>query len=387
MYLANYIETLRREKEQYLTEEYANFYSDFNYNDLDLVLSTLHSELLDAFKRLNLRLPTESNGAYFRADDSRNLINIIDNIKTLQRKAANTEYAFEIEKEYQSLIDICDSFLSSAYGSNIPPNMSKIDLYYKQPVFKKSNNIKIGKNSTDKVVKLQLIGEGSYAFVYQFYDPFYDKTIILKRAKKDLDKKELQRFKEEFESMKILNSPYIVEVFKYDDEKKEYTMEFMDHTLYDYILNKKNNDLNVNERKSIVFQILKAFDYIISKGLLHRDISPKNILIKTYEDTNVVKIADFGLVKTPNSDLTSVNTELKGCFNDPNLRLDGFKNYSIIHETYALTLLIFFIMTGKTNTTNISNEPLKNFVLRGLSADHSLRYKSIKELELAFKQL
>ncbi|XQF94187.1 protein kinase domain-containing protein (plasmid) [Pseudoalteromonas espejiana] len=49
---------------------------------------------------------------------------------------------------------------------------------------------------------------------------------------------------------------------------------------------------------------------------MHRDISPKNILLKEYDDVAVVKIADFGLVKIVDSELTSENTDFKGYYND-----------------------------------------------------------------------
>lgn len=60
------------------------------------------------------------------------------------------------------------------------------------------------------------------------------------------------------------------------------------------IFQSHNSTLDCKQRKSIVRQILRAFEYIHSKGQLHRDISPKNILVKLYEDTIVIKIADFG---------------------------------------------------------------------------------------------
>ena len=382
----NYIEELHREKEQNLTDEYLGFYPDFKYNGLDLLLSTLHSELLESFKTLNQRLPTGDYEAHFWADSSRTLMNIIEQINTLQRRAQQSEYAFEIKDDYKSIIKKCDKFLSSSGGSQIPPNMEKIVLYYVQPIFIKNNSIKISNDPKERNANLQFVGEGSYALVYKFEDVFYGKKFILKRAKKDLNEKELLRFKQEFEIMKYLNSPYIVEVFKYNEEKKEYIMEFLDCTLHEYI-NKNNNTLTKTKRKSIVAQILKAFEYIASKNILHRDISPKNVLIKKYEDTDVIKISDFGLVKIPDSDLTSVNTELKGYFNDPDLRLSGFGNYTITHETYALTRLIFFVMTGKTNTENISDPNLKKFISKGLNPNHSLRYKSIKEIEAAVKAL
>ena len=233
--------------------------------------------------------------------------------------------------------------------------------------------------STSKKINLHPMGEGSYALVYYYRDEFYNKKIALKRAKKDLSKKE-------FEELKLLNSPYIVEVYSYNDFNKEYTMECMDSNLYNFI--QKNNDkLTIEERKGYVFQIIKGFKYIHSKSRLHRDINPKNILIKIYDDVNVVKISDFGLVKQEESQLTTINTEFKGWFNDPNLRIIGFDNYDMCHEIYALTMTIYFIMTGKTNTTKINNNSLKEFISIGMNSDIEKRYKDVAELHNAFKKV
>ena len=59
-----------------------------------------------------------------------------------------------------------------------------------------------------------MIGEGSYAHVYKYKDPFYDRFIVVKRAENNLVEKELERFKCEYKSMKEFSSPYIVEVYR-----------------------------------------------------------------------------------------------------------------------------------------------------------------------------
>ena len=72
--------------------------------------------------------------------------------------------------------------------------------------------------------------------------------MVLKRAKKNLDDKELARFKQEFEVLKKLHSPYIVEVYAYNDKSHEYTMERMDKNIYDYI-RRNNTKLTLASRK------------------------------------------------------------------------------------------------------------------------------------------
>ena len=163
-------------------------------------------------------------------------------------------------------------------------------------------------------------------------------------------------------------------------------MEYMDFTLRKYI--EKNNSKIVKEtRKLIANQILRGFKYVHSKKLLHRDISPENVLIREYEDTIVVKISDFGLVKTPDSKLTSIDTKPKGYFNDPILATEGFENYQISHEIYALTKLIYFVISGRTNTTNIKEPNLRKFVSKGTSSNREERFQSVDEMINAVKNL
>lgn len=378
----NYLAELRMDMQ--LTDEFAEFYDPFERSDLILILSTLHSFLINLFKCMNGRLPTKNIVAHFWADPSRELIDTIDKIETLQRRLKNSKYAFDIEEYNQGIISKCNEFLSSSGGSTIPENMEKIELYYKAPIFIKSNTVKIEHPNKNSINNLIPLGEGSYALTYKYHDDFYDKDFVIKKAKKNLSEKELKRFKQEFEIMKVLNSPYIVDVYSYNDDNS-YIMEYMDFTLDKYIkLN--NNKLSSGLRKSICLQLLKACKYLHEKGYLHRDLAPTNVLIKTYDDVLVVKIADFGLAKNPINQLTTINTEFKGYFNDPNLKLEGFNNYDLPHEIYALTMLIYFILTGKTNTSQIDNTKLEQFVKKGLG-EKTNRYKSVDELCEAFKNI
>ena len=388
MNIENYIESQYREllSCRQINVEYSDLYKSFRNQKLREILMTLHHDLVGLFRTMNERLPTGEHEAHFWAEPSRDLIKRIEIIFSLVSSLKATPLAFQIDPYYLELLTRCRDFLSSSGGSSLPPNMAKVELYYTLPIFLPLSSITISHKQQDFTFDLKLIGSGSYANVYKYKDTFYNRPFILKRAKKELTDKEMARFKREFDVMNDLSSPYILEVYCYNPDKNEYIMEYMDYTLDGYIA-AHNSTLTIIQRKGIAQQILRAFDYLHSKGHLHRDISPKNILIKEYDDTLVVKLSDFGLVKIPDSTLTTVNTEFKGYFNDPALVVEGFNTYGIVHETYALTRVIYFVMTGKTNTEKITNQNLRNFVERGLNPDKTKRFQNIRDMISAFKTI
>lgn len=386
MNIENYIESQYRELLlcSQINAEYSDLYKSFRNQKLREILMTLHHDLVGLFRTMNERLPTGEHEAHFWAEPSRDLIKRIEIIFSLVSSLKETPLAFQIDPYYLDLLTRCRDFLSSSGGSSLPPNMAKVELYYTLPIFLPLSSITISHKQQDFTFDLKLIGSGSYANVYKYKDTFYNRPFILKRAKKELTDKEVARFKREFDVMNDLSSPYILEVYCYNPDKNEYIMEYMDYTLDGYIA-AHNSTLTIVQRKGIAQQILRAFDYLHSKGHLHRDISPKNILIKEYDDTLVVKLSDFGLVKIPDSTLTTVNTEFKGYFNDPALVVEGFNTYGIVHETYALTRVIYFVMTGKTNTEKITNQNLRAFVEKGLNPDKIKRFQNIRDMISAFK--
>jgi len=377
--IENYLESQMRELGIDVNEEYLEMYDNISNPKLKLIFSTLHSRLISTFKIMNERLPTGEFEAHFWAEPSRTLIATIEMIEGLRRALKQGQFSFRVEDYYQSLIEKCNTFLSRSGGSLIPPGIEKIILYYTIPIFIPNDILTIPRKETTEAFSLKLIGEGSYAQVYKYKDTYYNRYFVVKRAKKELDTKELQRFEQEYQEMAKLNSPYVVEVYCYHADQNEYVMEYMDYSLYDFI-QYNNGKLTSQKRKNIGLQVIKAFTYIHSKEILHRDINPNNILLKEYEDVLVVKVADFGLVKIPDSQLTSLYTEFKGYFNDPSLIVDGFSSYNILHETYALTRLLFYVMTGRTNVDNIKNTHLKIFIEKGLNVDKSQRFQNISEL-------
>lgn len=359
------------------------YYKNIINDNLAYLFAYFHFKLNNLFEFLNYKM--DVRGRHYNADESRELISIINDEKNLYNELKNSIYSFYIEEKYLKLINLCEPFLSQSGGSSIPEDFNKIVTIKSRPIFYLNSTV----NIKNLQINLKLIGEGSYAKVSKYKDEFYNKYFAIKKANKDLNEKELERFKLEFEIMKKANSPYILEVYNYNKDDNSYIMEYANITLFKYI-EQNNTKLNLSQRIGIINQIFKAFEYIHQNIGLHRDISTTNILLKIYDnDLLVVKISDFGLAKLKNSTLTSDNTDFKGSLNDPKLNIvGGFKNYSIEHETYALTRLIYFIVTGKTIIDNkFRNKDFESFIQNGISDDLARRYKNIQEMKIVFNKI
>jgi hypothetical protein len=354
---------------------YYRHYEDIHPKALAHLFAYFHFSFNSLFKFMSPELLYKQ---HYSADQSRELIEIIKYYKLLTNSLIFYKSAYIIEDRYKNAINESSKFLSDYGGSSIPEDFQSIELIENAPIFYIESAIKIKKYTFET----KLIGEGSYAKVLKYKDEFYNKYFAIKKANKGLNEKELERFKIEFETMKKASSPYILEVYNYNKDDNSYIMEYADITLLKYI-EQNNTKLNQSQRINIVNQIFKAFEYIHEniEGL-HRDISTTNILL-------VVKISDFGLMKLKESTLTSDNTDFKGSLNDPKLNIiGGFKDYSIEHETYALTRLIYFIITGKkTIDTKFDNKDFELFIQNGISDDFTLRYKNIQEMKILFNKI
>ena len=148
---------------------------------------------------------------------------------------------------------------------------------------------------------LQIIGEGGMSTVYlsRHVDSGSLAAIkVLKRAYTQ-DQDHLKRFFErEIKTTRALDHPNIVKLL--DSGKKDniyyLVYEFIDGlTLDKYIKSKK---LSVKEIENITLKILAGLSHAHSRGVIHRDIKPQNILITK---DGKVKITDFGIAKAISS--------------------------------------------------------------------------------------
>lgn len=304
------------------------------------VFSNFHKQLNDHFTAINDRARSTR---HYWADSSREMITLIDEVNEALGVMKTAGFDVSFIDEYQSALNRCEPWLSSSGGSEVPEDFQRIKVIKYEPVFIRSEaTVKLQKQKAS--VSLKMVGEGAYATVFSYTDPDYGIKFAVKRAKKDLSDRDLARFKEEFAVLKRLSFPYIVEVYKYDETRNEYKMEFCSETLRKYVA-RRNATLTFATRKRIALQFLYGINYIHTKDLLHRDISLQNVLLKVFDSGALVKITDFGLVKDKKSNFTRTKTEMRGSIHDP--QLESFKEYNILNEIYCVGWILSYVFTGR----------------------------------------
>lgn len=337
-----------------------------------------HSIILESYQFVNNSLSTN---CYFHAPKSRRLRACIKSLFNLQKKLSDTPLSFKIDPYYTSIFT--ESLNVIADGpSNLPKDWETVRLPNSKPIFTLLNAINIEHTPTHIMAsELHEIGKGSFATVYKFHDSFLNRELALKVANEDLNKKELERFSLEYETLARLNSPNIVEVYNYDKELHRYTMEYLPYSLSSYY---KQTSITLEKRIDIAKQVCSAVQYLISKESFHRDLSPNNVLIKEYDDgTIVAKLSDFGLVKTPDFKKTDYLSDPKGTYipREVLLRQVAFKDFGKLQELSSLTDLLFYIMNGFDYDENEdANNVYINAYKAGTNVDLDKRIDNVPEL-------
>lgn len=359
-------------EEHEFSNNYLNLYSDYN-EKFQKIFAYIHEELNNLFEFMNYK---SASNKHFNADESRRLISLTNLFQDLEHGLKNSENEISINTDYRKRLDYCQSFLETSGGSAIPDDYMNFQIVKYEPIFKLSNK-RVFIPTLNQNNELKLIGEGAFSIVKKYKDTHYNKNFALKQAKKDITDRELSRFRREFEIIKELQFPYILEVYNYDTSKDCYTMEYCDCTLKDYI-SKNNQRLAFKSRKKIALQFLYGANYLHRKRILHRDISRNNILVKKYDYNSVlIKLSDFGLVKEEDSDFTNTDTDMKGTIIDP--ALDSFKNYSVENEIYAIGFILQFVFTGKKNL-KFNGDELSEILIKCTDKDPTKRYSKVSQV-------
>ncbi|MEZ6318524.1 MAG: serine/threonine-protein kinase [Phycisphaerales bacterium] len=193
------------------------------------------------------------------------------------------------------------------------------------------------------------LGSGAMASVYKAKQISLDRLVAIKKLPEKFSKNPqfIERFFAEGRAAAQLNHPNIVQAFDVGNEGEIYyfVMEYVvGRTVHDDIV--KHKRYGEKEAVEIVIQVAEALEHAHARGLIHRDVKPKNIMIAK---EGVVKLADMGLARAI-SDKEAAEAEAGKAFGTPYYispeQIRGEVNIGPPADIYALGATLYHMVTG-----------------------------------------
>ncbi|MDZ4838136.1 MAG: serine/threonine-protein kinase [Candidatus Melainabacteria bacterium] len=268
----------------------------------------------------------------------------------------------------------------------------------------------IGKIIGGHYVILELIGEGGMSQVYKAKHMLLNRTVAVKYIlpKYVYDLPSVKRFQQEAQAATALKHPNVCAVneFGIDGEGRSYlVMDYIEGVSLAKILDQETK-LNVDRALEIFAQVSDGLEHAHSKGVIHRDITPGNIVIvKEIDGSDCVKLVDFGiakLVKAEGDDKPNLTRtgEIFGTpvYMSPEQCLG--RNIDVRSDVYSLGCVLYEAITGSqpfkgesslevmmahvngdapTIPVTMAQARVRNIVEQCMRKDPTARYQSVKD--------
>jgi tetratricopeptide (TPR) repeat protein len=213
---------------------------------------------------------------------------------------------------------------------------------------------------------LALLGRGGMAEVYRARDPHLGREVAIKLILPSLADEDNfeRRFETEAKAVAAMTHPHIVQVFDFGlSEHGPYmVMEFVPGgTLKDKFKSSAER-MSLSEAARITEAIASALDYAHSKGVIHRDVKPTNILFRS-DGTPV--LTDFGIARVLDTTQLTASASLTGT---PAYMSPEQANGQPVPQSdlYSLGVVLFEMATGRTPFTASSTTEM---VLKHVQAE------------------
>lgn len=205
----------------------------------------------------------------------------------------------------------------------------------------------IGRLLDNRYEILEQIGSGGMAVVYKARCHRLNRLVAIKILKDELgqDEEFRRRFHAESQAVAMLSHHNIVNVYdvSHSENLNYIVMELIDGiTLKQYLQQK--GALNWREVLHFSTQIAKALEHAHSRGIIHRDIKPHNIMILK---DGTVKVADFGIARVSSAQSTLTREALGSVhYISPEQAKGGKIDYR--SDIYSLGVVMYEMLTGRT---------------------------------------
>ncbi|MCC6678826.1 MAG: serine/threonine protein kinase [Phycisphaerales bacterium] len=204
---------------------------------------------------------------------------------------------------------------------------------------------------------LKQIGEGGFGAVFMAeQEKPVQRRVALKIIKLGMDTGQVvARFEQERQALAMMDHPNIAKVLDAgatETGRPFFVMELCSGVpIVEYC---DTNNLNIEERLELLSQVCNAVQHAHSKGIIHRDIKPTNILVSTQDGLPAAKVIDFGIAKATASKLTerTLFTEHRQLIGTPEYmspeQAEGSLDIDTRTDVYSLGVLLYELLTGST---------------------------------------
>jgi len=206
----------------------------------------------------------------------------------------------------------------------------------------------IGKLLDNRYELLELIGIGGMARVYKARCHRLNRLVAVKILREDMaqDAEFRRRFHDESQAVAMLSHPNIVAVYDVSrsSELEYIVMELIDGITLKQYIRKKGNKLNWREALHFTTQIVKALGHAHSRGIIHRDIKPHNVMVLR---DGSVKVADFGIARVLSAGHSTLTQEALGSVHYISPEQARGSSIDARSDLYAAGVVLYEMITGR----------------------------------------
>ena len=206
--------------------------------------------------------------------------------------------------------------------------------------------LKTGMIIAERYEIVSKIGTGGMADVYKAKDHKLNRFVAVKVLKPEFreDTTFIRKFRSEAQAAAGLTHPNIVNVFDVGDDGGVYyiVMELIDGISLKQYMEKKGV-LNWKETLHFAMQIAKGLEHAHSRGIIHRDIKPHNVMVLK---NGSVKVMDFGIARVMSKSNTLTKEALGSVhYISPEQAKGGHTDNR--SDIYSLAVVMYEMMTGR----------------------------------------